>query len=472
MRRAADPSAWIAELKAYVALSWPLILTNAIEMAMNLTSVAMIGRISPDALAASTLALSLNNLFLLFGIGVVASVAPLVARQIGRDEADRPAVRRIVQQGFWGVAIITVPMWVVLWNARPILVGLRQDPALAAAAVAYLHGLQWSILPALLYLVLRSLFATLGHPRWAVVTGAMAIGLNGALNWLLIGGHWGLPALGLFGSGLATVLANMFMAAALGAIACLDPRLRGFRIFSRWYRPGWAGFGAFWRMGLPIGVSLLLEAGMFSGAAGVVGLFDAASLAAHAIALQVASSIFMIPLGLGQAATIRIGRASGAGDGAGVIRAGWMALSLAVAAMLVSATFLVAIPGEIIGLFLDRSEPGFASVEAIGVTLLGLAGLFQIADGTQVVLAGMLRGLQDTRVPMLIAALGYWGIGLPLGTTLAFAVDLKATGVWIGLAVGLFAVAGLLLARWLLLLRRDFPQRIRKSGLRVGLASR
>ena len=304
-----------------MALSWPLILTNAIEMAMNLTSVAMIGRISPEALAASTLALSLNNLFLLFGIGVIAAVAPLVARQLGRDEADRPAVRRIVQQGFWGVAIITLPIWAVLWNAGPILIALGQDPALSAAAETYLHALQWSILPALLYLVLRSLFATLGHPRWAVVTGAIAIGLNGAFNWLFIGGHWGLPALGLFGSGLATVLANIFLAAALGIIACVDPRIRGFHIFSQVYRPGWAGFGAFWRMGLPIGVSLLLETGMFSAAAGVVGLLDAVSLAAHAIAIQVATSTFMIPLGLAQAATIRIGRASGAGDEAGVTRA-------------------------------------------------------------------------------------------------------------------------------------------------------
>lgn len=459
----------MGELSACVALSWPLILTNAIEMAMNLTSVAMIGRVSPDALAASTLALSLHNLFLLFGVGVVAAVPSLLSRQLGRDETDRTAVRRIVQQGFWGVLIITGPICLVLWNAEAILVALGQDPALSAAAEHYLHALQWSIPPALLYLVLRSLFATLGHPRWAVVIGAMAIILNALLNWLLIGGHGGLPALGLFGSGLATVLANVFMAAALGAIACLDPRLRCFRIFARVHRPQWAGFGAFWRVGLPIGVSLLLEAGMFSGAAGVVGLFDAASLAAHAIALQVASFIFMIPLGLAQAATIRIGRASGAGDGAGIKRAGWVALSLAIGVMLVSAAVLVATPRAIVGLFLDRGETGFATVEEIAVTLLGLAGLFQIADGAQVVLAGMLRGLQDTRVPMLIAALGYWGVGLPLGAALAVWADLRATGVWIGLAVGLFAVAGLLLARWMRMVRRTLSPRIieTKQGMQL-----
>ena len=451
---------WVTELQACLELSWPLALTNAIEMVMNLTSVAMIGRVGPEALAASTLGLALYTLFLLFGIGITAAAAPLIAREAGRGTSTGAAVRRIVQQGCWGATLITCPMWIILWNGERVLIACGQDPQLAAAAGIYLHALQWSLLPVLVYLVLRSCFAALGRPRWAVTTGVAAIAVNAFLNWLLIGGHWGLPALGLVGSGLATLLSNTFMAVALGSVVLFDPSLGRYRIFSGFLRPVWAEFGAFWSLGVPIGVSLLLEAGMFTVAAAMVGRFDAVSLAAHAIALQVASFTFMLPLGLAQAATIRIGRAAGAGDQRGIARAGWTALSLSVATMVMSAVILVTAPEPIIGLFLDSGEPGFDAVQALAVTLLGLAGLFQVADGSQVVLAGMLRGLHDTRAPMIIAGVGYWGVGLPLAAALAFALHLRAPGVWIGLAGGLFTVAILLLRRWLRLLARRRGQAI------------
>ncbi len=460
-RNLAD-TAWFIELRSCLALSWPLALTNAIEMAMNLTSLAMIGRIGPDALAASTLAMALYNTALLFGIGVTAAVAPLVARETGRGRDTGAAVRRIVQQGIWGAALIAAPMWVVLWNGEPILVALGQDPALAAVTATYLHALQWSLLPALVYLVLRSVFAALGRPRWAVVTGAAAVALNAALNWLLIAGHVGMPALGLSGSGLATLLANVFLAGALAVIAVTDPHLRGVRVFKGLMRPSWTGFSEFWRLGLPIGIGLLLETGMFTVATFLVGRIDASSLAAHAIALQVVSMAFMVPLGLGQAATIRIGRASGAGDPVGIARAGSTALGLGLAAMIVSAAVLVTAPGLIVGLFLGSDEPGVARVRTLAVTLLALAGLFQVADGAQVVLGGMLRGLRDARATMVIAAIGYWGVGLPLGAVLAFTLGLRAPGVWLGMTAGLFTVAALLLARWRRLLRRQ-PRPARAS---------
>ncbi len=445
---------WIKELRACLALSWPLVLTNAIEMAMNLTNVAMIGRVGPEALAAGTLAVALYSIFLLFGIGVTAAVAPLIARERGRGGQTEPAVRRIVQQGFWGVALIIAPIWLLSWNAESIFLALGEEPALAAGAASYLHALQWGLLPALVYLVLRSLFAAMERPRWAVVTGAAAVVLNALLNWLLIFGHGGLPALGLFGSGLATVASNLFMAASLGVIAILDPRFSGLHIFEGLLRPRWAGFGAFWRLGLPIGISLVLETGMFAAAAAAIGHFGTAALAAHAIALQTASLTFMMPLGIAQAATVRIGRASGAGDLVAVARAGWTALGLGVGVMALAALVLITMPSLAIGLFLDPGEPGSSAVREGAIVLLGLAGLFQIADGAQVVAAGMLRGLHDTRVPMVISAIGYWGIGLPLGVVLAFWFHMRAPGVWIGMTVALFVVAGLLLARWRHRLRR------------------
>ena len=446
---------WLDEFRACLALSAPLVLTNAIEMAMNLTNTAMIGRIAPEALAAATLALALYNVVLLFGIGLTAAVSSLIAREVGRGDGTE-AARRVVQGGFWNAAMIVGPIWAVLWQTEPILCALGQDPVLSHEAAGYLHVMQWSLLPALVYLVLRSMLAALQRPRWAVMTGLAAVMLNAVLNAVLIGGAGPLPALGLAGSGLAMVLSNLFLAAALGLAVTLDARLRAVRPFAGLLRPPWRACRSLWRLGLPIGIGIMLEAGMFTAAAALVGHFDKGSLAAHAIALQVASFAFMVPLGIAQAATVRVGRAAGAGDRAAVGRAGWTALAFGVGTMVISSAVLVGLPRPIIGLFLDAASPGAGAVVQTAVTLLALAALFQIADGAQVVLAGILRGLQDTRTPMLIAGIGYWGIGLPLAAALA--PRGAAPGIWIGLVAGLFVAAGLLLARWLSWRRNGRPE--------------
>ena len=347
-----------------------------------------------------------------------------------------------------GAAALAGPIWLLLWNGATVFRLTGQDPALTRSAAAYLHVLQWAVGPALIYLVLRSLFAALELPRWTVLTGAGAVVLSAALNWLLIFPHGAFPGLGLEGSGWATVLSNVFLAGSLGIVAAFHPRLRAVRVFRGLLRVDFSGWSAFWRLGLPIGVSLLLETGMFAGAAALVGHFGAAALAAHAIALQVASFTFMVPLGVAQAATVRVARAYGADDHPALARAGWTALALGVATMGVSATLMITLPRPIIGLFIGPEEPGAAAVTTLAVTLLSIAGLFQVFDGAQVVLSGMLRGLHEGRAPMVIAAIGYWCIGLPLGAGLAFGFGFAAPGVWIGLTAGLCAAAGLLLARW------------------------
>ncbi len=429
-----------------MALSVPLVVTNAIEMAMNLTNTALIGHIAPEALAAVTLALALYNVVLTFGIGLTAAVSPLISREVGRNGGQGEAARRVVQGGFWNAVLIIGPIWALLWEAEPIFRAFGQDPALSHAATVYLRVIQWSLFPVLVYLVLRSMLTALQRPRWAVVTGLAAVLLNAGLNLLLIGGGFGLPALGFVGSGIATVLSNVFMAAALGLAVSLDARLRTVRISSGLLELPWQACAALWRLGLPIGISIMLETGAFTAATALIGHYDEASLPAHAIALQFAALTFMVPLGIAQAVTVRVGQAAGAGDGAAVGRAGWTSLGLCIGTMMVSALIMIGLPGPIIGLFLDPSEPGAAAIAGTATTLLALAALFQIADGAQVVFAGMLRGLQDTRVPMLIAGLGYWGIGVPVAALLARRSG--APGVWIGLVAGLFAVAALLFARW------------------------
>ncbi len=345
---------WRDEFFACVALSVPLVVTNAIEMAMNLTNTALIGHIAPDALAAVTLALALYNVVLTFGIGLTAAVSPLISREVGRNGGQGEAARRVVQGGFWNAVLIIGPIWALLWEAEPIFRAFGQDPALAHAAAVYLRVIQWSLFPILVYLVMRAMLAALQRPRWAVVTGLVAVVLNAVLNVVLIGGGVGLPALGFVGSGLATVVSNVFMAAALGLAVTLDSRLRTVRIASGLFQLPWQACAALWRLGLPIGISIMLETGAFTAATALIGHYDEASLPAHAIALQFASLTFMVPLGIAQAVTVRVGQAAGGGDSAAVGRAGWTALMLCMGTMMVSASIMVGLPGTIIGLFLDR----------------------------------------------------------------------------------------------------------------------
>ena len=442
--KAASP--WRVEIRGCLALGAPLVATNAIETAMGLTNAAMIGRIAPSALAASALAMALYMLCLVFGIGLSAALSSLIARERGRDATDTTVVRHLVQGGLWNAVLVALPISIFLSQGGPILRALGQDPALIGEASTYLHALQGAIVPALVYLTLRSVFAAMERPRWTVAAGVFGVVINAALNWVLIDGRFGLPALGLGGSGLATLCANLVMALVLVLVLAFDPTFKPYRVFAGLLRPPWHACGALWRLGLPIGVAIVLEVGMFAAATGLIGHFDPSALAAHAIALQVASFTFMAPLGLAQAATVRVGQAYGAGDRVGMRRAGWTAFALGIAAMTCSAASFLIVPGPIVGLFLARAEPGSAEVLRMASVLLAIAGLFQIADGAQVVLAGMLRGLQDTRMPALIAAIGYWGVGLPVAAVLG--IRLGAPGVWIGLTAGLFAVAGLLLARW------------------------
>ena len=437
---------WWDEFRACVALSVPLVMTNAIEMAMNLTNTALIGHIAPEVLAAVTLALALYNVVLTFGIGLTAAVTPLISREVGRNGGRGEAARRVVQGGFWNAVLIIGPIWILLWEAEPIFRACGQDAALSHTAAIYLHVIQWSLFPILIYLVLRSMLAALRRPRWAVVTGLAAVVLNAGLNVLLIGGGFGLPALGLVGSGIATVVSNVFMAMALGLAVTLDARLRTVRVFTGLLELPWQACAALWSLGLPIGISIMLETGAFTAATALIGHYDEASLPAHAIALQFAALTFMVPLGIAQAVTVRVGQAAGAGDEAAVGRAGWTALGFCIGTMMVTALIMIGLPGLIIGLFLDPSEPGAAAIAGTATTLLALAALFQIADGAQVVFSGMLRGLHDTHVPMLIAGIGYWGIGVPVAAWLASRAG--APGVWVGLVAGLFAVAALLFVRW------------------------
>jgi MATE family multidrug resistance protein len=440
--------AWAAEWRATAKLAWPLILTNLSQIGMQTTDIALMGWIGADTLAAGAIGANLFFFFFIFGIGLTIATSPMLARTLGANRFAVRELRRTVRQGLWSAVFISVPVWLVLWHAEAIMLALGQNPEISKAAAAYVRSLQWSLLPALAFIVLRSFTAALERPTAALVVSLAAILVNGLVAWVLMFGKFGIPALGIVGAGVATTIANLFMLGALALFLMLDRRFRRYRLFGRWWRADPQRLAQLWRLGLPLAATLTFEVSIFNAAAFAMGLISPASLAAHQIAIQLASAAFMVPMGVGQAATVRVGRAFGAGDIPGIARAGGAALALGVGFMGLTACAFVLAPGPLIAIFLDREVSANAEVVRLATAFLVWAAIFQLVDGAQAVSNGLLRGLHDTRVPMLYALVGYWVLAFPLGLLLAFPGGLGGIGIWIGLATGLAIVAALLLRRW------------------------
>jgi MATE family multidrug resistance protein len=442
-------SLWREEARATLALAWPLILTNLAQALIHATDVVLLGRAGARTLAAATLGLNIYLGFLIFGMGLVTAAAPMLAQELGARRHSVRDLRRTVRQAMWASVAISIPIWVILWNSAAILVALGQEPELARDAEIFVRALQWGLLPYLFYLVLRSFISALEKPLWSLVVGLACVVYNGVINYGLIFGAFGLPKLGLLGAGIGSATANLFMFLGMAAVVMLHPRFRRYRLFGRFWRADWARFREIWHIGLPIAVTLGLEITVFNAAVFLMGLIGAESIAAHAVAIQIAALTFMVPLGLGQAVTVRVGLAYGRRDREGVRVAGWTSFLLGVGFMTVMALLIIAIPDRLVLAVLGEVTAENAAVYSLAVSFLIVAAFFQIFDGAQVVGAGMLRGLGDTKVPMIYAAVGYWVIGLTTGVALAFGAGWEGVGIWIGLATGLGAVAMLMLMRWL-----------------------
>ncbi|WP_024586654.1 MATE family efflux transporter [Aliihoeflea sp. 2WW] len=430
-------------------LAWPMVLTNLAQTAMTATDVMMMGRVGPDALAAGTLGSNIYFAPMIFGLGLILATSPMMARELGRKSSSVRDVRRTVRQGMWVGLFVAIPIWFLLWQTEAILLAMGQDPDLSAQAADYMRALQWALLPFYWYIVLRSFTSALERPGWALVVMVGAVTFNVGANWALIFGNLGFPALGIVGAGIATTASSTLMFAGMVLVVTMDRRFRRYAIFGRFWRADWPRFRELVRLGLPIAGVLALEVSVFNAAALLMGLIDAISLAAHAIAIQIASITFMVPMGLGQAATVRVGRAFGANDRDGITRAGWTAFVLGVGFMAAVALVMLLAPRALIWAFIDMDDPVNLPVIEMAITFLALAALFQIVDGAQAVGGGMLRGLHDTTVPMIYAAIGYWAIGMSLGVALAFPLGFDGIGIWIGLSVGLAVVAVLFITRWM-----------------------
>ncbi len=441
-------SPWRLEARALLTLALPMIAGNVAWAGIAATDLLLLGRLGSDGVAAGALAINLFNALLIFGMGLVTAAAPMIASERGRKRHSVRDIRRTVRQTLWAATLYVIPAWIILWHADGILIAMGQDPALSHAAADLMRGLQWAMLPFLAFTVLRNFISALERPVWALLIMLVGIPMNLLAGWVLIFGHLGFPALGLRGAGIASTLSSSFLFLGLLAVVLLDRQFRRYRLIGRFWVADWPRFRAVWALGLPIAITLGLEVTVFNASAFLMGLIDRDSLAAHAVAIQIASLVFMVPMGIGQAATVRVGIAFGRGDRAAIGRAGWLALILGTGFAIAAAALLIGMPRALVSIFLDLSDPTNAPVVALAVSFLAVAALFQLVDAAQAVGAGVLRGVQDTTIPMVFALIGYWVIGIGVGAILAFPLGLRGVGIWLGLASGLGVVALLLVIRW------------------------
>lgn len=432
-------------------LAVPMMLTQLGQIAMITTDLALIGRLGEEAVAAAALAHTVYFVSFTFGLGLMSAVSPLAAQAFGAGDVRR--IRGALRVGLWVALLISLPMMASPLYGEHILLALGQASQSAALAQRYLYGLVWGIAPALGFIALRSMMSAVNRPQAPLWITVAAIPVNAVLVYALIHGLFGMPQLGLFGAGLGTTLVNLgTFLAALAVVAWRKP-FSDYHPLANLWRIDWPLMRQLVTIGAPISFSLLLEYGLFSSAALLMGLISTAAIAAHQIALQVTAVLFMVPLGIGMAATVRVGHAFGRNEPLAVRRAGLVAAVLGI--VLVSALTVAIILGryQVGRLFFGSSEASAATIE-LTATLLVVGATFFIADGLQTIMGGALRGINDTRMTLVFAAIGYWCVAFPVGWVLAFNAQLGAVGIWIGFSVGSFVYAGLLILRFRMLTRR------------------
>ncbi|MCK0170731.1 MATE family efflux transporter [Aliiroseovarius sp. S1123] len=433
-------------MRAVLVLGTPLVASQLAQFSVQITDTIMLGWYGVEELAAVTLAGTFFFIFLIMGAGPGFALMPMVAE--AEEAGDEVRVRRLTRMALWisvGFALVVLPL---MWMSGPILQAMGQDEALSLIAQDYLRIAGFGMIPSLIVMSLRSYLSALEHARivlWATVIAAV---MNGVINYALIFGNWGAPELGVRGAAIASVTIQIAAGIVLWVYAArLNPEQA---LFQRLWKPDWEALIDLLKLGIPIGMTTLAEVGMFSASTIVVGLIGTLELAAHGIALQITALFFMVHLGLSMTATVRAGRALGRKDELG-LRRGALAVTLASVLFggLTVILFLV-FPAPLIQLFLDPAEVLRTEIVVLGTSLLVVAALFQFADGAQAIAMGLLRGVQDTRVPMIIASLSYWLVGMGSSYVLGITLGFGAVGVWWGLLLGLLCAGAFMSWRfWL-----------------------
>ncbi len=448
------------ELKPMIGLATPVVLAEIGWTSMGLVDTLMVGPLGPAAIGAVGLGSVVFLSVGIFGMGLLLGLDTLVSQAFGAGRLDR--CRYWLLQGVALACVSAVPLTLLSLGVAATLPRWGLNPDVLAMASPYLRVVTASVLPLLLYAAFRRYLQAMNIVRPITVALVSANLVNAAVNWVLIYGHFGFPALGATGAAWATVLSRVYMAAVLYlAIAASDRRRRQDPEAEVPRRVEWAAIRRLLALGGPAGFQILLEVGVFAAATALAGRLAPAALAAHQIALNLWSFVFMVPLGLNAAGAVRVGQAVGRRDPEGIRRAGWAALALGAVFTTVSAAVFLVAARPLVAAF--SSDP---AVLATGTSLLAIAGLCLIFDGTQGISTGILRGLGETRIPMLTNLAGHWLVGLPLGYTACFVLGWGVRGLWLGLAAGLVIVGSVLLATWFRRTRQGLPPSA-ESGARA-----
>lgn len=449
--RATEALSWGGHVRATLALGLPLAGAQLAQMAINTTDVVMLGWYGTAELAASVLATQAFFVIYMFGGGFAHAVVPIASQAEGRD--DHQQVRRSVRMGLWIAGLFGLLAMPVLWSIEPLLTWFKQDPALVKLAGEYMRIAQWGMFPALGALALRSFFSAVSRTQiilWSTIVGTVS---NAFFNWVFIFGNLGSPELGVRGAAIASVGSALMIFLVLVFWIATRSYFARYELFVRFWRPDWAAFVEILKLGLPIGITIVAEVSLFFASSVMMGWLGTIALAAHGISLQLISLAFMIPLGLSSAATVRVGQAYGRANGPGLKLAAKSSLVVAAVIAFASALVLWLLARPLVGLFLDNSDPDAAVVLATAIPLLLVAAGFQFFDSMQVTGVGLLRGLKDTRRPLIIAVISYWGIGLPTAYLLGIRAGFDGPGIWSGLAIGLAVAAVALNFRFFRMMR-------------------
>jgi multidrug resistance protein, MATE family len=418
-----------AEFRPMFRLALPVVLAEMGWMTMGMVDTLMVGRISPDAIGAVGLGSSIFMGVSIFAMGLLLGLDTLVSQAYGADDTE--ACHRWLIHGLALAVAISIPiMALLLWIASG-LDGWGLAPSVLVLTRPYLVAVSWSVLPLLVYAACRRYLQGMGIVRPVTIALFAANLVNVLVNWMLIYGNLGAPAMGVTGAAWATVLSRVAMVIFLLATILYREREANSSVFSS-LRLEVSWFRRLLKLGLPAATQVTLEVGAFAAATALAGRLAPASLAAHQIAINYAALTFMVPLGISAAGAVRVGHAVGRRDPAAAARSGWTALLFAVMFMSAAAAIFLSIPRALLRAFTSDS-----AVLEVGVTLLFVAAVFQLFDGVQGVATGALRGLGDTRTPMLWNLAGHWFIGLPLGYALCFPTGLGVIGLWWGLSLGL-----------------------------------
>lgn len=433
-----------AEVRRTVQLAAPVMVGQVAVFSMNFVDTVMAGRLPARDLSLAALGTggAVWSALLMFTVGVLMSVQPNVAQLDGAGRWHEAA--GVVRQGGWLALLVSVPFWLVCWYSAELLTALNIDTAIVPVAADYLRAASWGV-PAICGVFLLRFFSEgSGHTRPTMLYGIAGVMLNIPLNWVLMFGKFGLPAMGTTGCGYATAIVLWLQLLMLVIYTQRHRHFRRYDVYRHFELPHWGRIFDLAKLGVPIAIAIFLEGSLFAGAALLIGRLGPLPSAAHLVAINFAALLFMIPLGLSSAITVRVGNAIGRGDPSAARYAGLIGIGVVLATQVFNMTVMVLFPGLIVAIYTSD-----AAVTAIAVELLFFAAIFQMPDGIQICAAGALRGLKDTRVPMLFNFVAYWAIGMSLGYYLTFHGGWGPSGMWMGMIAGLTVGSLLLLTRFL-----------------------